>query len=42
MFIIIVQGKVNIMSFIADITSIGVAIFSVGFAIWVVMQLFSK
>ncbi len=29
------------MSFIADISSIGVAIFSVGFSIWMVMQLFS-
>jgi len=26
------------MSFIADFASIGVAIFSVGFAIWMVMQ----
>jgi hypothetical protein len=30
------------MSIIADISSIGVAIFSVGFAIWITSQLFTK
>lgn len=30
------------MSFIADFSSIGVAIFSVGFSVWMVMQLFAK
>jgi hypothetical protein len=30
------------MSIIADISSIGVAIFSVGFAIWITSQLFAK
>jgi hypothetical protein len=30
------------MSFIADFASIGVAVFSVGFSIWMVMQLLAK
>lgn len=30
------------MSYIADVASIGTAIFSVGFAVWITMQLFKK
>jgi hypothetical protein len=30
------------MSYVADFFSIGVAIFSVGFSIWMVTQLFGK
>jgi hypothetical protein len=30
------------MSIIADISSIGTAIFSVGFAVWITIQLFKK
>jgi hypothetical protein len=30
------------MSFIADFASIGVAIFAVGFSVWMVMQLLAK
>jgi hypothetical protein len=30
------------MSYIADVASVGTAIFSVGFAIWITMQLFKK
>jgi len=30
------------MSIIADVTAIGVAIFSVGFSVWMVIQLFKK
>ncbi len=30
------------MSYIADFTAIGVAIFAVGFAIWITLQLFVK
>lgn len=30
------------MSYIADFTAIGVAIFAVGFSIWMVLELFKK
>lgn len=30
------------MSIIADVASIGTALFSVGFAVWITMQLFKK
>jgi hypothetical protein len=30
------------MSIIADVASIGTAIFSVGFAVWITVQLFKK
>jgi hypothetical protein len=30
------------MSYIADVASVGTAIFSVGFAIWITMQLLKK
>lgn len=30
------------MSYIADVASVGTALFSVGFAIWITMQLFKK
>jgi hypothetical protein len=30
------------MSIIADVASIGTAIFSVGFAVWITIQLFKK
>jgi hypothetical protein len=30
------------MSIISDVMSIGTAIFSVGFAVWITMQLFNK
>jgi hypothetical protein len=30
------------MSIISDVASIGTAIFSVGFAVWITMQLFKK
>jgi len=30
------------MSYIADFTAIGVAIFAVGFAVWMVLEMFKK
>jgi hypothetical protein len=30
------------MSYVADLTSIGTAIFSIGFAVWITLQLFKK
>ncbi len=30
------------MSYIADFTTISVAIFSVGFSVWMVLQMFAK
>jgi hypothetical protein len=30
------------MAIIADVASIGTALFSVGFAVWITMQLFKK
>jgi len=30
------------MSFIADVASVGTALFAVGFAVWITMQLFQK